>query len=79
MELQVRKLQNRKLLNVTLLLENSKDADVTTIQLPYEEDQSLKLKLLCDANNGVYVLMRENQVLGRLRGNPKEQLVGRTK
>jgi len=79
MELQVRKLQNRKLLNVTLLLENSKDADVTTIQLPYEEDQSLKLKLLCDANKGVYVLMRENQVLGRLRGNPKEQLVGRTK
>lgn len=79
MELQVRKLQNRKLLNVTLLLENSKDADVTTIQLPYEEDQALKLKLLCDANKGVYVLMRDNQVLGRLRGNPKEQLVGRTK
>lgn len=79
MELQVRKLQNRKLLNVTLLLENSKDADVSTVQIPYEDEQALKLKLLCDANKGIYVLMRDNQVLGRLRGNPKEQLVGRTK
>ena len=79
MELQVRKLQNRKILNVTLLLENSKDADVSTIQIPYEDEQALKLKLLCDANKGIYVLMRDNQVLGRLRGNPKEQLVGRTK
>jgi thiol-disulfide isomerase/thioredoxin len=79
MELQVRKLQNKKILNVTLLLENSADADVTTIQLPYEEDQSIKLRLLCDANKGVYVLMRDNQVLGRLKGNIKERFVGRTK
>jgi len=79
MELQVRKLQNKKLLNVTLLLENSADADVTTIQLPYEEDQSIKLRLLCDATKGVYVLMKDNQVLGRLKGNIKERFVGRTK
>lgn len=79
MELQVRKLQNKKILNVTLLLENSADADVTTIQLPYEEDQSIKLRLLCDANKGVYVLMKDNQVLGRLKGNIKERFVGRTK
>ena len=79
MELQVRKLQNKKILNVTLLLENSADADVTTIQLPYEEDSSIKLRLLCDANKGVYVLMRDNQVLGRLKGNVKEPFVGRTK
>lgn len=79
MELQVRKLQNKKTLNVTLLLENSADADVTTIQIPYEDDQSIKLRLLCDANKGVYVLMRENQVLGRLKGNIKERFVGRTK
>lgn len=79
MELQVRKLQNKKILNVTLLLENSADADVTSIQLPYEEDQSIKLRLLCDANKGVYVLMRDNQVLGRLKGNIKERFVGRTK
>jgi thiol-disulfide isomerase/thioredoxin len=79
MELQVRKLQNKKILNVTLLLENSADADVTTIQLPYEEDQSIKLRLLCDANKGVYVLMKDNQVLGRLKGNVKERFVGRTK
>jgi thiol-disulfide isomerase/thioredoxin len=79
MELQVRKLQNKKLLNVTLLLENSADADVTTIQLPYEEDQSIKLRLLCDATKGLYVLMQDNQVLGRLKGNIKERFVGRTK
>ena len=79
MELQVRKLQNKKLLNVTLLLENSADADVTTIQLPYEEDQSIKLRLLCEATKGVYVLMKDNQVLGRLKGNIKERFVGRTK
>jgi thiol-disulfide isomerase/thioredoxin len=79
MELQVRKLQNKKTLNVTMLLENSADADVTTVQLPYEEDQSIKLRLLCDANKGVYVLMKDNQVLGRLKGNVKERFVGRTK
>jgi len=79
MELQVRKLQNKKILNVTMLMENSADADVATIQLPYQEEQSIKLRLLCDANKGVYVLMRDNQVLGRLKGNVKERFVGRTK
>lgn len=79
MELQVRKLQNKKILNVTMLLENSADADVATIQIPYQEDQSIKLRLLCDANKGIYVLMRDNQVLGRLKGNVKERFVGRTK
>lgn len=79
LELQVRKLQNKKLLNVTLLVENSKTADVATVQLPYDDERSLKLKLLCDANKAKYVLMQENQVLGTLNGNPSEQLVGRTK
>ncbi|MBM3967531.1 MAG: hypothetical protein FJ308_21115, partial [Planctomycetes bacterium] len=79
LELQVRKLQNKKLLNVTLLVENSKTADVATVQLPYDDERSLKLKLLCDANKAKYVLMQDNQVLGTLNGNPSEQLVGRTK
>ena len=79
LELQVRKLQNKKLLNVTLLVENSKTADVATVQLPYDDERSLKLKLLCDANKAKYVLMQENQILGTLNGNPAEQLVGRTK
>jgi len=79
LELQVRKLQNKKLLNVTLLVENSKTADVATVQLPYDDERSLKLKLLCDANKAKYVLMQENQILGTLSGNPAEQLVGRTK
>jgi thiol-disulfide isomerase/thioredoxin len=79
LELQVRKLQNKKLLNVTLLVENSKTADVATVQLPYDDERSLKLKLLCDANKAKYVLMQENQILGTLNGNPTEQLVGRTK
>jgi len=79
LELQVRKLQNKKLLNVTLLVENSKTADVATVQLPYNDERSLKLKLLCDANKAKYVLMQENQILGTLNGNPAEQLVGRTK
>lgn len=80
LELQVRKLQNKKLLNVTLLLENTKDADVVTAQLPYEEEEeSLVLKLLCDANKGTYVLMKDNVVLGRLKGNPSERFIGRNK
>jgi thiol-disulfide isomerase/thioredoxin len=80
LELQVRKLQNKKLLNVTLLLENTKDADVVTAQLPYEEEEeSLVLKLLCDANKGTYVLMKDNLVLGRLKGNPSERFIGRNK
>lgn len=79
LELQVRKLQNKKLLNVTLLVENSKTADVATVQLPYDDERALKLKLLCDANKAKYVLMQENQILGTLNGNPAEQLVGRTK
>ncbi len=78
-ELQVRKLQNKELLNITLLVENSKDADVLSVQLPYPTDSSLHLKLLCDANKGAYVLLHDERVLGELKGNPDERIIGRTK
>lgn len=79
MELQVRKLQNKNLLNITLLVENSKDADVATVQIPYPASPNLSLKLLCDANKGNYVLMHEDRVLGRIKGNTTERIVGRNK
>jgi thiol-disulfide isomerase/thioredoxin len=79
MELQVRKLQNKNLLNVTLLVENSRDADVATVQIPYPKDSKIGLRLLCDADKGVYVLMQEDTVLGRIKGNPSERIVGRNK
>ncbi|MEI8213659.1 MAG: TlpA disulfide reductase family protein [Planctomycetota bacterium] len=79
LELQVRKLQNKKLLNVTLLVENTKDADVITTQIPFEEGQPLSLRLMCDATKGIYALMQGEKVLGRLQGNVALKFVGRTK
>jgi thiol-disulfide isomerase/thioredoxin len=79
MELQVRKLQNKSLLNVTLLVENSADADVASVQLPYPEERFLSLRVLCDANKGSYVLMHNEQPVGRIKGNPNERIIGRTK
>lgn len=79
MELQVRKPQNKKILNITLLLENTKDADVVTAQLPFEEGQVISLRLMCDATKGIYALMQGDKVLGRLKGNTTERFVGRTK
>ncbi|MFN7731080.1 MAG: hypothetical protein ACK5OB_04205, partial [Pirellula sp.] len=79
MELQVRKPQNKKILNITLLLENTKDADVVTAQLPFEDGQVISLRLMCDATKGAYALMQGDKVLGRLKGNTTERFVGRTK
>jgi thiol-disulfide isomerase/thioredoxin len=79
MELQVRKLQNKNLLNVTLLVENSRDADVMSVQIPYPRDSNLALRLLCDADKGAYALMMDDTLLGRIKGNPSERIVGRNK
>lgn len=79
MELQVRKLQNKNLLNITLLVENSRDADVASVQVPFPRENRIGLRLLCDANKGVYVLMMDEQVLGKIKGNPSERIVGRSK
>lgn len=79
MELQVRKLQTKNLLNITLLVENSRDADVASVQIPFPNEPHLALRLLCDADKGAYVLMMGDQVLGRIKGNPSERIVGRNK
>lgn len=79
MELQVRKPQSKNLLNITLLVENSRDADVMSVQIPYPRESSLALRLLCDADKGAYVLMMDDNVLGRIKGNPSERIVGRNK
>lgn len=78
-ELQVRKLQNKDILNVTLLVENSRDADVSSVQIPLPRESHMSLRLLCDADKGAYVLMMDNQILGRIKGNPIERIVGRNK
>jgi thiol-disulfide isomerase/thioredoxin len=79
MELQVRKLQNKNLLNITLLVENSRDADVASVQVPFPRENRIGLRLLCDANKGAYVLMMDEQVLGKIKGNTAERIVGRSK
>jgi thiol-disulfide isomerase/thioredoxin len=79
MELQVRKLQNKNLLNVTLLVENSRDADVASVQIPFPKEPHIRLRLLCDADKGTYVLMMDDRVLGRIKGNLAEKIVGRNK
>jgi len=77
LEIHARKLENRNVLSVTVLVEDETTADIATAQLPIDGSNSLTLQVLCDSVRGRLVVMQNGNAIAQLRLNKSLRLTGR--
>jgi hypothetical protein len=73
LELRVRKLEQRDELSITLLFEEESVADIVTIMIPSMGVESLRLKILCDLEEGRFVLQQNGRAIGEIASQSKSK------
>lgn len=73
LELRVRKLEQRDDLSITLLIEEESVADIVTIMIPSLGLESLRLKILCDLEEGRFVLQQNGRAIGEIASQAKSK------
>jgi thiol-disulfide isomerase/thioredoxin len=76
LELHVRKLENRNVVSLTLLVEEENSADIASAQISSEELTSLSLRILCDSNRGRLVLVQNGTPIAQIRMSKGMRLAG---
>jgi hypothetical protein len=71
LELRVRKLEQRDDLSITLLIEEESVADIVTVMIPSIGVESLRLKILCDLEEGRFVLQQNGRAIGEIASQTK--------
>ncbi|XZE21597.1 TlpA family protein disulfide reductase [Pirellulaceae bacterium SH449] len=71
LELRVRKLEQRDDLSVSLLFEEEASADIATVLIPSQNLESIRLKLLCDWENGQFRLEQNGRAIGEISASFK--------
>lgn len=71
LELRVRKLEQRDELSITLLFEEESVADITTAMISSAGVESLRLKVLCDLEQGRFVLQQNGRAIGEISSQSK--------
>lgn len=71
LELRVRKLEQRDDLSVSLLVEEESSADIATVLIPSQNLESIRLKLLCDWENGQFRLEQNGLAIGEISASSK--------
>jgi thiol-disulfide isomerase/thioredoxin len=73
LELRVRKLEQRDELSITLLFEEDSVADIVTLMIPSIGVESLRLKILCDLEEGRFVLQQNGRAIGEIASQSKSK------
>ncbi|MFN8741250.1 MAG: TlpA family protein disulfide reductase [Pirellula sp.] len=73
LELRVRKLEQRDELSITLLFEEESVADIVTVMIPSMGVESLRLKILCDLEEGRFVLQQNGRAIGEIASQSKSK------
>jgi thiol-disulfide isomerase/thioredoxin len=71
LELRVRKLEQRDDLSVSLLIEEEASADIATVLIPSQNLESIRLKLLCDWEKGLFRLEHNGRAIGEISSSSK--------
>ncbi len=73
LELRVRKIDHRQAIAVTLLFEEKENADIATAIIPYEGQESLRIRLLSDYIRGRFALQLHGKTIAEIRGKEKQR------
>ncbi|MEQ1824332.1 MAG: TlpA disulfide reductase family protein [Pirellula sp.] len=77
LELHFRKMETRKTISISILVDGEATADVDTAQLPSEGITSISLRILCDSNRGRFVLLHAGNVIAQLQLSKSTRLAGK--
>lgn len=76
LQLHLRKIEHRNVLAITLLFEESQNADIATAIVPFEGLESIKLRVLADYIRGRFALELAGKNIAEIRGKEKKRSGG---